>query len=262
MECLEGINRLLEHLHHGDAAHVLGARLVHLDERLHVLRHEVHTAPAHHVEHAAKREDDRNQARKPESPVEREEQREHADDHGDRSRRVGQLMREQPFRLRRAAVNHAPQRARGVRVEVAERRAHQMLGRLFAHVRRAAERRQVRAHESREVQQDGRRRKAERPPPVGSDARGRAPVGRDRDEVASHKPDAHIRAEPHDHRERREHATQIRERLARPGEVKQPRDGTALARGRIPSLFHGNLRSSQPHRLAPQGRNRALDSYI
>ena len=199
VERAEAVHRLLEHLDHGDAANILGARLVHLDERFHVARHEVHAAPAHHVEHARKRYNDGRKAGKPEPPVEDEEQREHAEDHGHAARGVRQLVGKQPLGLGRAAVHDAPERPARVRVEVTEARVHEVVRGRLAHVGRAAECRKVRAHEACEVQQDAPRREAERPPTVCGDARGRAPVGRHGDEVARHEPDADVRAETDEH---------------------------------------------------------------
>ena len=240
VEGLERVDGLLEHLHDGDPAHVLGPRLVHFDERLHVPGHELHAASAHHAGHAAYREDYRSEAGKAQPPVEREEQREHANDHGDRPRRVGQLVREKPLRLRRAPVDHAPERPRRVRVEVPERRVHQALDGALAHVRRATERRQVRAHETGEIQGDAERAERERPPPVRGDPCRSAPVRRRRDQVARHQPDAHVRAEARQHRGGGQGAAQVRKGLARPCEVEQSRHSPSLLGRNV--FLHGHLR--------------------
>ena len=220
----------LEDLDHGDAAHVLGAGLVHLDERLHVARHEVHATPAHHVEHAAERDDHRDKARETESPVKDEEQHQHAQDHGNAAGGVRELMGEKPLGLGGAAVHDAAKRAARVRVEVAEARVHEVVRGALAYVGRAAEGREVRAHEAGEVDEDARGRKAERPPAVCGDASGRAPVGGHGDEVARHEPDADVRAKAHEHRDGRERAAQVRECASWAGEGEQTAHG-ALAAG-------------------------------
>ena len=230
VERAEREDRLLEDLDHGDAAHVLGAGLVHLHERLHVARHEVHAAPAHHVEHAGEAQGDRHEAGHAQPPVKDEEEHEHAQDHGHRPRRVRELVGEKPLGLEGAAVHHAAQGARGVRVEVAEARAHEVLGRALSHVRGAAEGREVRAHEAHEVERDRRHGKAERPPSVGGDPARRAPVGGHGDEVACGEPDAHVGAKAHEHRDGRERAARVGEGAPRPGEGKQPPDRPLLSR--------------------------------
>ena len=230
MERAEAVDRLLEDLDHGDAAHVLGAGLVHLDERLHVARHEVHASPAHHVEHAAERDDHRDKAREAESPVKDEEQHQHADDHGNAARGVRELMGEKPLGLGGAAVHDAAKRPARVRVEVAETRVHEVVRGALAHVGRAAKGREVRAHEAGEVDEDARGRKAERPPAVCGDSGSRSPVGGHGDEVARHEPDADVRAKAHEHGYRRECAAQVRERASRTRKGQQTAHG-ALAAG-------------------------------
>ena len=60
VESLKGVDRLLEHLDHGDAAYIFGAGLVHLDQRAHVSLHKLGALAAHHGGHGAKRNDDRD----------------------------------------------------------------------------------------------------------------------------------------------------------------------------------------------------------
>ena len=230
MKRAEAVDRLLEDLDHRDAAHVLGACLVHLDERLHVARHEVHAAPAHHLHQAENGDDDRSEARETESPVKDEEQHQHADDHGNAACGVRELMGEKPLGLGGAAVHDAAKRAARVRVEVAETRVHEVVRGAFTHVGCTAEGREVRAHEAGEVDEDTRGSKAERPPAVCGDASGRAPVGGHGDEVARYEPDADVRAKAHEHRDGRERAAQVRERFARTGKGEQTAHG-ALAAG-------------------------------
>ena len=78
-------------------------------------------------------------------------------------------------------------------VKITERRVHEVRHALLADVRRRAERSQMRAHEPQEVQHDAEHCKPECRPAIHPDLRGLPPVGRHRDEVARHEPDAHVR---------------------------------------------------------------------
>ena len=146
-------------------------------------------------------------------PIEGKEQHEQARDHGHGTRNVGQHVRKQRLGRGGAAVNDAAQLAGSVRVEVAERQLEQVLARGLADVGRAAKRRQMRAHKTREVDHDARQGKAYGPPAVNRDVRSLAPVGRRGDEVASHKPDTYVGAETQELRHRRQPHPQVREEL-------------------------------------------------
>ena len=82
VERLKGIDRLLKHLDHGNAAYVFGTGLVHLDQRAHVGLHKLAALAAHHGSHGAKRNDDRDKARRAQTPIEGEKQHEQTCNHG------------------------------------------------------------------------------------------------------------------------------------------------------------------------------------
>ena len=82
VERLKGVDRLLKHLDHGNAAYVFGAGLVHLDQRAHVGLHELGALAAHHGGHGAKRNGDRDEACRAQAPIEGEKQHEQTCDHG------------------------------------------------------------------------------------------------------------------------------------------------------------------------------------
>ena len=82
VERLKGIDRLLKHLDHGNAAYVFGTGLVHLDQRAHVGLHELGALAAHHGGHGAKRNGDRDKACRAQAPIEGEKQHEQTCDHG------------------------------------------------------------------------------------------------------------------------------------------------------------------------------------
>ena len=95
VERLKGIDRLLKHLDHGNAAYVFGTGLVHLDQRAHVGLHELGALAAHHGGHGAKRNDDRDKACRAQAPIEGEKQHEQTCDHGGGAGDIGQHVREQ-----------------------------------------------------------------------------------------------------------------------------------------------------------------------
>ena len=247
------MHRLLEHLHHGDAAHVFHGRLVHAVERVLVEHHERHATffrpTPHHPPHHERRDGNGNEAHKPHDPVEREHDRHECHRGDERPHEVGQLVRKHVLGLTGAAVHHAPQMSRGVGVEVAERHAAQVAERLLAHVRRRAERRQVGAHERREVHQQARCRERERKPaPEGKPLRS-APVGSHGHEVAQHEPHAHQGHDREDAIYARKDTPQDRELLARAREPEQSSDGLFGARRR-----HGHRPVSRRRAPAPRPR--------
>ena len=95
VERLKGIDRLLKHLDHGNAAYVFGTGLVHLDQRAHVGLHELGALAAHHGGHGAKRNGDRDKACRAQAPIEGEKQHEQTCDHGGGAGDIGQHVREQ-----------------------------------------------------------------------------------------------------------------------------------------------------------------------
>ena len=119
-------------------------------------------------------------------------------------------MREQGLGGGGASVYNTAQLTGGVRVKVAERQLKQVLARSLADIGRAAKRRQVRAHEPHEISYDACQRKPHGPPAIHRDVAGFAPVRCHGDQVASDKPNAHVRAKAQQLRERRERPAQIR----------------------------------------------------
>ena len=110
-ERLERIHRLLEHLHHGDAAHVFGAGFRQAVERGLVFLHDAAVLAAHHREHGRDRYDGRHENRQPHAPVEHEQQDDGGDEHHGRARDVGQVVREQRLGFGRRPVDAAAQQA-------------------------------------------------------------------------------------------------------------------------------------------------------
>ena len=210
VESLKRVDRLLKHLDHGNTAHVFGASLVHLDQRTHVGLHELGALAAHHGGHGAKRNDDRDEARSTQTPIESKKQHEQAHDHGGGACDIGQHVCEQSLGGGGASVYNTTQLSGGMRVKVAKWQLKQVLARSLADIGRAAKRRQVRAHEPHEISYDACQGKAHGPPAIHRDVAGFTPVRCHGDQIARDKPNAHVRAKAQQLRERRKHHAQIR----------------------------------------------------
>ena len=100
LEGLEGIDRLLEHLYHGDAAHVFRPRLAHAVLRGLILLHELGILAAHHGEHRCDGDDSGDEASSAHAPVEHEHEHNHGDKHRHGAHNISQIVREQRFGFR------------------------------------------------------------------------------------------------------------------------------------------------------------------
>ena len=242
------MHRLLEHLHHGDAAHILYRCLIHAVERVLVSHHEHHAVPlglpAYHPPQGEKRHCHRNKAHQPHNPIEREHDGNERHRGCKRAHEVGQLVSQHVLGLGGASVNHAPDLARRVVVEVTQRHARQMLDTAPAHVGRRAKRRDVRAHERREVHGQSQHGEAESPPAVNGNARSLAPVRSHSQKVARHEPHQHERHHGAHRMHSRKHAPRKRERFAPAREVEQLPDGAARFRRTSVLGRHGRIREA------------------
>ena len=233
-ERLEGIHRLLEDLHHGNAAHVLGARLADAVQRRLILGHDLRVLAAHHGEHGDHRDHRRQQAGRAHPPVKHKHQHQHGDEEHNGAHDVGQVVRQQRLGVRRRRVQPPTDETGGVRVKIAQRRFHHMRHAPLADVGRRAERRQMRAHQSREVDCDAAHRKGKGHPAVAADALRRHPIRRHGDEVARRQPDTDVRREAHQHGHRRQAQPQKGQALAAPRVIQQNRYVAFFP------LFHAN----------------------
>ncbi len=233
-KALNECNVPLEHLHHGNAAHILGGCRGHAVQGLLVALHEEaatlgHIAP-HHPPHGEQRHRHGNEADKPHNPIEQEHG--HEERHRCRARgdEVGHLVGDDVLGLAGAAVDDAAQAPRGVRVEIPQRHLRHMGQARLAHVGGHAEGGRVSEHEAGEVAQRADDGHGEGEPRPQRGVGRRLVAGRHGHEVAQHEPHEHER---HDG----EHAVECRERRAhisqaapRSREFQQLRDGVARAR--------------------------------
>ena len=229
VEHAEGVHGLLEGLDHGDAAHVFDGRLVHGVERLLVAAHEVRAgAGAHHDAHEHGREDGRDDAGDARAPVEDEGDDDERHRRGDRAGQIRQAVRHHGVRLLNRPVDDAARLAAGVRIEPAERQAHHMAHAGLADVRGGAERAQVGARQSEEVDDERRGSEAHGPPGVTADVDRAAPVWGHGQQVAHHEPDADEHQHVQHRMHRGQHATEYGQRLVWTGVVQQLRDRGSL----------------------------------
>ena len=199
LEGLEGIHSLLEDLHHGDAAHILGARFAHRVLGRLVFGHESGVFPAHHRGHGGNGDCGREQAGRAHAPVVYEHQHQHGDEHGNCAHDIREVVGKQRLCLGGRAVQTVAQQAGGVGVEEAKRRLHQVFHACLADVARRAEGREMRAHQRGEIDQDPRKGEGKGHPAVAGDASRLCPVGSHGDEVPGHQPDANIRQHAQHH---------------------------------------------------------------
>ena len=225
---------MLEDLHHGNAAHVLGARLADAVQRRLILGHDLRVLAAHHGEHGDHRDHRRQHAGRAHPPVKHEHQHQHGDEEHDGAHDVGQVVRQQRLGLRRRRIQPPTDETGGVRVKIAQRRFHHMRHTPLADVGRRAERRQMRAHQPREVDSDAAHGKGKGQPAVAGHTLRRRPIRRHGDEVARRQPDADIRREAHQHGHCRQAQPQKGQALAAPRVIQQNRYVAFFP------LFHAN----------------------
>ena len=97
MKALEGVNRLLEHLHHRDAPDILRGLGGNALSCPLVFLKELHASPGHHAHQADKPDDHGDQAGKPHAPVKDEEQSHRQYRRYDPAHRVGDGMGKERF---------------------------------------------------------------------------------------------------------------------------------------------------------------------
>ena len=119
LERAERVDRLLEHLDHGNAAHVLSSSLARMVECVVVLSHEVGVLAAHHCEKRTDGNDRCQHAGSAHAPVKHEEQHKQRDEHGSGARNVGEVVGKERLGLGSSTVYAATQKSGCMRVEVA-----------------------------------------------------------------------------------------------------------------------------------------------
>ena len=116
---LEGINRLLEDFHHGNAPDILRPRLGHAVLCCLIFCHQLGVFSTHHGEHGDDGNHRRQQAGSAHSPVKDEHQHQHRKEHDDCADDVRQIVCQQRFGVGRRRVQPSPDKAGGVGVKIA-----------------------------------------------------------------------------------------------------------------------------------------------
>ena len=166
MKALEGVNRLLEYLHHRDAPDILRGLGGNALSGALVFLKELHAGARHHGHQADKPDDHGDQAGKPHAPVKDEEQPHRQYRRYDPAHRVGDGVGKERFCQRRVVVDLLAQPPREVGVKVPQRQVNEMGGRRLSHIRRHPEGRKVRTHEPGEIDSRAQKRRRQRVPAV------------------------------------------------------------------------------------------------
>ena len=166
MKALEGVNRLLEHLHHRDAPDILRGLGGNTLSGALVFLKELHARPGHHAHQADKPDNHGDQAGKPHAPVKDEEQSHRQYRRYDPAHRVGDGVGKERFCQRRVVVDLLAQPPRKIGVKVPQRQVNEMGGRRLSHICRHPEGRKVRTHEPGEIDRRAQKRRRQRVPAV------------------------------------------------------------------------------------------------
>ena len=176
MKALEGVNRLLEHLHHRDAPDILRGLGGNALSGTLVFLKELHAGARHHGHQADKPDNHGDQAGEPHAPVKDKEQPHRQCRRYDPAHRVGDGMGKERFCQCRVVVDLLAQPPRKVDVKVPQRQVNEMSGRRLSHICRHPEGRKVRTHEPGEIDRRAQKRRRQRIPAVaGKPCRNAAP---------------------------------------------------------------------------------------
>ena len=151
MKALEGVNRLLEYLHHRDTPDILCGLGGNALSCPLVFLKELHARPGHHAHQADKPDNHGDQAGKPHAPVKDEEQYHRQYRRYDPAHRVGDGVGEEGFCQRRVVVDLLAKPSREVGVKVPQWQVNKMGDRRLSHICRHPEGRKVRTHEAGEI---------------------------------------------------------------------------------------------------------------
>ena len=229
VECLKGVNGLLEHFHHRDAPDILHCLSAHLLDLPLVAVEEPGVPAAHHGHHAAQGQHHGEKAQQAHPPVKDEQQHDGGQRCHHRRRQVRQLVGQQVLRQGGVVVDDLPQLAGAVPGEEAQGQLHQVGHPGMAHVPGGPEGGDVGAHQRREVQGDvGHGEPHRHPAPAGQALRlcdGREDCQR----LPGYQPHAHIGDQPQHGGGAGQHTAQHRQLPVAAGVGQQP--------GQIRSLF-------------------------
>ena len=164
MKALEGVNRLLEHLHHRDAPDILRGLGGNALSGTLVFLKELHAGARHHAHQVDESDNHGDQAGKPHAPVKDEEQPNRQYWRYDPTHRVGDGVGEEGFGQRRVVVDLLAKPPREVGVKVPQRQVNEMDDRRLSHIRRHPEGRKVCTHEPGEIHSRAQKRRRQRIP--------------------------------------------------------------------------------------------------
>ena len=189
---LEGVDGLLKDLDHRDASYIFRASFGHTVLGRLVFRHKLGVFAAHHTEHGKDGDHRRQQACRTHTPIKHEHQHQHGKKQGDCAHDVRQIVSQQGFCIGGRCVQAAADQTGSIGIKIAQRSLHHMCHALFADVGRRAERRQMGAHQTQEVDEDAAHRESKGDPAIARHALGLRPIRRHGNQISGRQPDTEI----------------------------------------------------------------------
>ena len=231
LELFEGKYRLPEGLDHRDTPDVLHGLIGHRLQGVAVLPHFFSHLLASHGRHNEESQHHRRKAQQPQPPVERQQQNQQPHWGGDGVVLVGQLVGKISLGGSGALMDDLTQLAAAEVLGKAQRQHRQMFRHRQPQIGRHPERRQMGAHQRRNVNEVGQHRKQHCHPAVMGDVHRLRIVRRGVQHIPQDLPDVHKRHQRHQRTDRRQHPRSVGEISVVPGVAHQP--------GKIGLFFHG-----------------------
>ena len=230
LELFEGKYRLPEGLDHRDTPDVLHRLVGHSLQGIAVLPHFFSHLLASHGRHNEEGQHHRRKAQQPQPPVERQQKNQQTYGCCHCIIFVRQLMGEKGLRCASTLVDDLAQLTAAKRLRKAQRQCGKVFGNLQPQIGRHSERRQMGAHQCRNVNEVSQHRKQHCHPAVMGDVHRLRIVRRGVQHIPQDLPDVHKRHQRHQRTDRRQHPRSVGEISVVPGIAHQP--------GKIGLFFH------------------------
>ena len=221
VECLERIHRLLKYFHHRDTADIFHRFSAHLLDLSLVTVKKSRVLPAHHAHHTHHGQHHGQQAQKAHPPVKDKKQDNGRRRSDHRRRQIRQLMRQQILRQRRVVIDNLPQPPGLVSGKKSKRQVHHMFRSCAADIAGCTERRDMRAHQCREIHHNIRDREPHGHPSPADYSLDSAHIRVGRQYAARHQPYADIGRQSQHRRDAGQRASQYGELLMSFGIAQQ-----------------------------------------
>ena len=166
LEPVKGEHGLPEGLDHRNAPHILNSLVAHAFQGVLIEPHILLHGRTRHTHHGGKAEGDRDQTGDAVAPVVHKQHHQHAQRHGDRTRHVRQVVRQQRF-CRPGHLRHDPAQLSGAHlIRKADGKAGDVAHQRLFHIGGGAERAAVRTDQRADVDKRGQDGEQDGHPPV------------------------------------------------------------------------------------------------